>query len=121
MRQNKIYNFDSLKKTVDDLHKNGSKALLTMNIFPKNIDIKVFELTVQQIANCGADAIIFSDPGTFHILKKYMPDTPLHMSTQASTMNYAAVQFWKDMGVKRIVFARELHIDEIKEIREKVP
>ena len=121
MRQNKIYNFDSLKKTVDDLHKNGSKALLTMNIFPKNIDIKVFEMTVQQIAGCGADAIIFSDPGTFHILKKYMPDTPLHMSTQASTMNYAAVQFWKDMGVKRIVFARELHIDEIKEIREKVP
>lgn len=121
MRQNKIYNFDDLKKTVDDLHANGSKALLTMNIFPRNTDIKIFEKTVQQIAGVWADAIIFSDPGTFHIIKKYLPDTPLHLSTQSSTMNYAAVQFWKDMGVKRIVFARELNIEEIKEIREKVP
>lgn len=121
MRQNKIYNFDDLKKTVNDLHKNGSKALLTMNIFPRNIDIKIFEQTVQQIADVGADAIIFSDPGTFRIIRKYMPDIPLHMSTQSSTLNYAAVQFWKDMGVKRIVFARELNIEEIKEIKEKVP
>lgn len=121
MRQNKIYNFDDLKKTVDDLHANGSKALLTMNIFPRNTDIKIFEQTVQQIADVGADAIIFSDPGTFHIIKKYLPNTPLHLSTQSSTMNYAAVQFWKDMGVKRIVFARELNLEEIKEIREKVP
>jgi len=121
MRQNKIYNFDDLKKTVDDLHANGSKALLTMNIFPRNADIKIFEKTVEQIANVGADAIIFSDPGTFHIIRKYMPDTPLHLSTQSSTMNRAAVKFWKDMGVKRIVFARELSLEEIKEIREKVP
>ena len=121
MRQNKIYNFDDLKKTVDDLHAQGSKALLTMNIFPRNQDIKIFEQTVKQIANVGADAIIFSDPGTFHIIRKYLPDTPLHLSTQSSTMNRAAVKFWKEMGVKRIVFARELSLEEIKEIREKVP
>lgn len=121
MRQNKIYNFDELKKTVDDLHKNGSKALLTMNIFPRNTDIKVFEKTVKEIANIGADAIIFSDPGTFHIIRKYLPKTPLHLSTQSSTMNRAAVKFWKEMGVKRIVFARELSLEEIKEIRQKVP
>ncbi len=121
MRQNKIYNFDDLKKTVDDLHANGSKALLTMNIFPRNTDIKIFEQTVKQIADIGADAIIFSDPGTFHIIRKYMPEIPLHLSTQSSTMNRAAVKFWKEMGIKRIVFARELNIEEIKEIREKVP
>ena len=121
MRQNKIYSFDDLKKTVDDLHKNWSKALLTMNIFPRNTDIEIFEQTVKQIANVWADAIIFSDPGTFHIIRKYLPDTPLHLSTQSSTMNRAAVKFWKDMGVKRIVFARELSLEEIKEIREKVP
>lgn len=121
MRQNKIYNFDDLKRTVDDLHKNGSKALLTMNIFPRNTDIKIFEDTVKQIADVGADAIIFSDPGTFQIIRKYLPDTPLHLSTQSSTMNRAAVKFWKDMGVKRIIFARELSLEEIKEIKEKVP
>jgi len=121
MRQNKILNFADLKKTVDDLHKNGSKALLTMNIFPRNADIEIFEKTVEQIADVWADAIIFSDPGTFHIIRKYMPKIPLHLSTQSSTMNRAAVKFWKDMGIKRIVFARELNIEEIKEIREKVP
>ncbi len=121
MRQNKILDFVDLKKTVDDLHKNGSKALLTMNIFPRNADIEIFEKTVEQIADVWADAIIFSDPGTFHIIRKYMPKIPLHLSTQSSTMNRAAVKFWKDMGIKRIVFARELNIEEIKEIREKVP
>ena len=121
MRQNKILDFTDLKRTVKDLHKNWSKALLTMNIFPRNTDIQIFEKTVKQIADCGADAIIFSDPGTFNIIRKYMPKIPLHLSTQSSTMNRAAVKFRKDMGVKRIVFARELSLEEIKEIKEKVP
>ena len=121
MRQNKIYNFDDLKKTVDDLHKNWSKALLTMNIFPRNTDIKIFEDTVKQIADVGADAIIFSDPGTFQIIRKHLPDTPLHLSTQSSTMNWAAAKFRYDLWIKRIVFARELSLEEIKEIKEKVP
>ena len=121
MRQNKISWFEELKKTVDALHTLGSKALLTMNIFPRNQDITIFEKTVEQIANVWADAIIFSDPGTFNIIRKYMPDIPLHLSTQASTLNHSAVQFWYDLGVKRIVLARELSLEEIKEIKEKVP
>lgn len=92
-----------------------------MNIFPRNQDIKIFEATVEKIADVGADAIIFSDPGTFHVLKKYLPNTPLHLSTQTSTMNYSAVQFRYDMGVKRIVLARELHLEEIKEIKKQIP
>lgn len=121
MRQNKISGFEELKKTVDALHALGSKALLTMNIFPRNQDITIFEKTVEQIANVWADAIIFSDPGTFNIIRKYLPNTPLHLSTQASTLNHSAVQFWYDLGVKRIVLARELSLAEIKEIKEKVP
>ncbi len=85
------------------------------------MDIKIFEATVEKIADVGADAIIFSDPGTFHVLGKYLPNTPLHLSTQTSTMNYSAVQFWYDMGVKRVVLARELHLEEIKEIKKQVP
>jgi collagenase-like PrtC family protease len=69
----------------------------------------------------GADAIIFSDPWTFKIIRKYLPDTDLHLSTQTSTMNYGAVQFRYDLGVKRVVLARELHIDEISDIKKKVP
>ncbi len=121
MRSNKLGDFVKLKKTVDEVHNLGSKVFLTMNIFPRNVDIKIFEATVEKVAEMGADAIIFSDPGTFHVLKKYMPDTPLHLSTQTTTLNYSAVQFWYDIWVKRVVLARELHIDEIKEIKEKVP
>jgi len=121
MRQNKISDFEELKKTVDWVHSFWSRAFLTMNIFPRNTDIKIFEATVEKIANVWADAIIFSDPWTFHILKKYLPNTHLHLSTQTSTLNYSAVKFWYDLWVKRVVLARELHIDEIKEIKKQVP
>lgn len=121
MRSNKVRDFEKLKESVDAVHALWSKVLLTMNIFPRNVDIKIFEAVVERIADLNADGIIFSDPGTFHILRKYAKDTPLHLSTQTTTLNYSAVQFWRDIGVKRIVLARELHIDEVKEIKEKVP
>ena len=121
MRQNKVKNFDVLKKTINAIHENGSRALLTMNIFPRNSDIKVFESVTEQIADTNPDAIIFSDPGTYNVLRKYFPNVHMHLSTQTSTLNYESIKFWRDLGVKRIVLARELHIDEIKEIKEKVP
>jgi U32 family peptidase len=121
MRQNKIRWFDELKETIDIIHLLGKKALLTMNIFPRNNDIKIFESAVEKISDVWADAIIFSDPWTFKIIKKYLPNTSLHLSTQTSTMNYGAVQFRYDLWVKRIVLARELHIEEIIDIKKKVP
>ena len=121
MRQNKVKDFDVLKKTINAIHENWSRALLTMNIFPRNSDIKVFESVTEQIADTNPDAIIFSDPGTYNVLRKYFPNVHMHLSTQTSTLNYESIKFWRDLGVKRIVLARELHIDEIKEIKEKVP
>jgi len=121
MRQNKVRDFDLLKKTIDWIHGFGSKALLTMNIFPKNSDIKIFEMVMDKIKSVGADAIIFSDLWTYTTVRKYLPDMPLHLSTQTTTLNYASVQFWKDLWVKRIVCARELHIDDIKEIKKQIP
>lgn len=121
MRQNKLYTFDMLKETVDNLHKNWTKALLTMNIFPRNSDIQIFESVVEKIADLKPDGIIFSDPWTFNTIRKYLPDTPLHLSTQTTTLNYAGVKFWADLGVKRIVLARELNIKEIAEIKRQVP
>ena len=121
MRQNKVKDFDVLKKTINAIHQNWSRALLTMNIFPRNSDIKVFESVTEQIADTNPDAIIFSDPGTYNVLRKYFPNVHMHLSTQTSTLNYESIKFWRDLGVKRIVLARELHINEIKEIKEKVP
>lgn len=121
MRQNKIESFDDLQKTVDAVRWNWSKVLLTMNIFPRNTDIKIFESVVERISEVNPDAIIFSDPGTFNIIRKHLPNTPLHLSTQTSTLNYESIRFWYDLWVKRVVLARELHINEIKEIKEKIP
>jgi len=121
MRQNKIQTFDELQKTIDEVHALGSKAFMTMNIFPRNQDIHIFESVVEQVAKLGADGIIFSDPGTYRIIRKYMPDIPLHLSTQTSTLNYESVQFRYDLGIRRVVLARELSIEEIKEIKTHVP
>lgn len=121
MRQNKIKTFDEIEATIKDLHQMNKKAYLTMNIFPRNSDIKVFEKVVEQISWLNADAIIFSDPWTYNIIKRYLPNIPLHLSTQTSTLNYESVKFWYDLGVKRIVLARELNIKEIKEIKENIP
>ena len=121
MRQNKVKDFEVLKKTIQAIHDNWAKALLTMNIFPRNTDIKVFESVVEKISDTNPDAIIFSDPGTFNILRKHFPNVPLHLSTQTSTLNYESIKFRRDLGVKRVVLARELHIDEIKEIKKQVP
>ena len=69
MRQNKLYNFDDLKSTINQLHEQWTKAFLTMNIFPRNKDIQIFESITEKIADCWADSIIFSDPGTFIFTK----------------------------------------------------
>jgi putative protease len=97
MRQNKVQDFDVLKKTIDVIHENGAKALLTMNIFPRNMDIKIFESVVERLVGTNPDAIIFSDPGTFNVIRKHFPDTPLHLSTQTSSLNYESVKFWRDL------------------------
>lgn len=121
MRQNKVKDFDILKTTIDNIHALGKKAYLTMNIFPRNSDMGIFESVVERISNLNIDAIIFSDPGTYTIIKKYLPNVRLHLSTQANTLNYEAIRFRYDLGVHRVVLARELTLQEIKTIKEKVP
>lgn len=121
MRQNKLNTFDSLKETVAQIHQMWKKVYLTMNIFPRNSDIKLFESVVEKISDVWADAIIFSDLWTYNIIKKYIKNIDLHLSTQTSTLNYEAVKFWYDLWIKRVVLARELNIKEIAQIKKEVP
>lgn len=121
MRQNKVKTFQEVQDLITDLHSNWTKAYLTMNIFPRNEDIKVFESVVEKVSDLWADAIIFSDPWTYKIIRKYMPNISLHLSTQTNTLNYQSVQFWYDLWVSRIVLARELTLPEIAKIKENVP
>jgi putative protease len=79
------------------------------------------EEDLEILKDANPDAVIFSDMGVYNLIKRHIPDMPLHVSTQANTLNYEAVKFWQDLGAKRIILARELALKEIAEIRNKVP
>ena len=121
MRKGEIITLQNLKSAVDLTHSLGAKAYLTLNIFAFNRDIKHLEECMEIIKDSNPDAILVSDFGVLRLLKKYMPDVELHISTQTNILNYECVKFWQDMGAKRVVLARELSIPEIAEIKHQVP
>ncbi|MDR1167678.1 MAG: U32 family peptidase [Heliobacteriaceae bacterium] len=121
MRKGELITFDNLNRAVGLAHELGAKAYLTLNIFAFNSDIKQLEGCIDRFRDAEPDAVILSDFGIFNLVRNYMPDTPVHISTQTNTLNYESVKFWRDLGAKRIILARELAIADIAEIREHVP
>ena len=121
MRKGEIITLENLKRAVDTAHNLGAKAYLTLNIFAFNNDIKQLEQAIEPLKESNPDAVIVSDFGVMNLVKKYMPDTPLHISTQTNTLNYESVKFWRDFGASRVILARELAIKDIAEIRNQVP
>lgn len=121
MRKGEIITLENLKSAIDLAHSLGAKAYLTLNIFAFNSDIKHLEECMDIIKDANPDAVLVSDFGILRLLKKYMPEVELHISTQTNILNYECVKFWQDMGAKRVVLARELSIPEIAEIKNQVP
>lgn len=121
MWNNDVRRYDILAETMAAVRWQGSNVYLTMNILPRNIDIKILESVAEKVADLKPDAIIFTDLWTYRIIKKYLPNTKLHLSTQASTLNYEAIQFWADLWVQRVVLARELNLKEVEQIKHAVP
>ena len=121
MRKGEIITNDNLKQAVDLAHKKGAKAYMTLNIFAFNNDIIKLETEIERISAANPDAIILSDFGIFNIVKKYMPKTQVHISTQTNILNYEAVKFWRDLGASRCILARELPIKDVAEIKKNVP
>ncbi len=121
MRKGELITMDNLKLAIDTAHEMGAKAYLTLNIFGFNSDIKSLETCMERIVDSNPDALIISDPGIMRLTKKYMPNTPLHVSTQANILNYEAVKFWQDFGATRCILARELPIKDVAEIKKQVP
>jgi len=112
---------DELQTAVHYVHDQGKKAYVTANIFPHNRDMRDIEEHMEFLDEVKPDAVIVSDPGVFTICRKKAPETDIHISTQANTTNAEAARFWQDIGARRIILARELSIDEIRQIREQVP
>ena len=101
-------------------HSRGVKVYVTVNIFAHNEDFVEMEAYLQELLQLQVDAILVSDPGILRLAREKVPELPIHISTQANTTNWSAVQFWKELGAERVVLARELSLLEIKEIKEKV-
>ena len=94
---------------------------MTVNIFAHNEDIEPLRKYLDRIKDIPIDAFIVSDPGVVLLIKEIIPDAELHLSTQANMTNYVTAEFWRRQGVKRLVLARELTLEEIREIRERIP
>lgn len=121
MRKGELITLENLKTAISTAQQMGAKAYLTLNIFGFNSDIKALESSMDIIADSNLDALIISDVGIMRLAKKYMPNTDIHVSTQANILNYEAVRFWQDMGATRAILARELPIKDVAEIKQRVP
>lgn len=110
---------EELREATNYAHQRGKKVYLTLNIIAHNQDIEQVYDYLDFISEIDLDALIVSDPGILYILKEKDIKIPIHLSTQANTVNWAAVKFWEEFGVERIILARELALEEITEIRDK--
>lgn len=121
LRKNaKNFDHDAMKEAVDYAHARNVRVHVTMNIVPHDKDLDGIVDYIKELEKIGVDALIISDPGIFQIAKENC-DIDLHISTQASVTNSATINFWCQMGAKRVILARELSLDEIIEIRKNVP
>jgi len=115
------FSVDDMKEGIEFAHSMGKKVYVTANIIPHNRDIQGIEEYVKIISDIKADAIIASDPGVVETIKETVPEMKFHISTQANNVNWKTVKHWHGIGAERVILARELSLEEIKEIREKVP
>lgn len=118
LRANAInFTYDEIKEAVSFAHNLGKKVYVTVNIVVHNNELSKIDENIKKLSEIGVDALIISDPSIFKYAKKY--NIEIHLSTQASTMNYKAALFYKNEGVKRIVLARECDRQSIKDIIDK--
>ena len=112
---------EQLTEAVKFAHSKGVKVYLTCNTLPRNHELDLFPKFILDAQEAGVDALIVADLGLLSIIKKYTPDMEIHMSTQTGIVNYAAANTLYDMGVRRVVLARELSLKDIAEIRRNIP
>lgn len=113
------FSIEEIKEGCEFAHKLNKKVYLTLNIVFHNEDMDGVEEYIKQVVDAGIDAFIVSDPFIISHIKTNYPQVEVHLSTQNSTSNYKSVEYFKDEGIDRVVLARELSKDEIKEIIDK--
>ena len=110
-----------MKEGVAFAHERGVKCYMTMNVYARNEDVEPLRRYLEKIEDLDIDAFIVADPGVMELIRQARPQAEIHLSTQANATNYVAARFWGERGVKRIVLARELTLNEIRELRARIP
>ncbi len=117
----KNFTIPEIREAVEYAHARNVKIYVTANILAHNQDLEGVRAYFAELRDTGIDAVLIADPGVFMIAKEVMPDMELHISTQANNTNYETFRFWWSLGAKRVVCARELSLQEIRELRAHIP
>ena len=119
--RNNDFDLKTLQKGIEYAHNHATKFFVASNILPHNSKIKTYMADIEPVIQMQPDALIMADPGLIMMVRERWPETEIHLSVQANAVNYAAVNFWKSVGIKRVILSRELSLDEVEEIRQQCP
>ncbi len=116
----KNFSLEEMKEGIHFAHQNNAKVYITVNIIAHNNDLEGIKEYLKELKNIKPDALIISDLGVFNIAKEVCPEIDIHISTQANSTNYETFKMWYKLGATRVVCARELSLEEIKEIKANI-
>lgn len=121
VRNNSFSTIAAMKEGIDEAHARGKQFFVVSNIFPHNAKLVTYLDDMAPVIALKPDALIMSDPGLIDMVREKWPEQAVHLSVQSNTVNWAAVRFWKKLGLTRIILSRELSLDEVAEIRQQCP
>jgi len=119
--RNNEFQLEELRTGIQEAHQLGKKFFVASNLMPHNAKVKTYMADMEPVIKMKPDALIMADPGLIMMVRERWPEVPIHLSVQANTVNFAAVKFWKSLGLTRVILSRELSLDEIAEIRQECP
>ena len=119
--QTRGFTWEELEKALVLAHEKQCKIYYCLNLFAYEKHLSAVKETLIKLQDYAIDGLIIADPGVINLAKKYLPDIPIHLSTQANTSNSEAIKFWQDQGVTRVNLARELDYKSIRAVREQCP
>ncbi|HIP29302.1 MAG TPA: U32 family peptidase [Sulfurospirillum arcachonense] len=121
IRSGKEFTYESFEEAIKYTHSKGKKLYVTINGFPFNSQIELLKKHIQRVADMNPDAFIVAAPGVIRLARQIAPHIPIHLSTQANVLNYLDAEVFYEMGVKRIVAAREVSLKDLIEIKKRLP
>ncbi|MDO8925933.1 MAG: tRNA 5-hydroxyuridine modification protein YegQ [Sideroxyarcus sp.] len=119
--RNNEFKLEELGIGIREAHALGKKLFVASNLMPHNAKVKTYMADMEPVIAMKPDALIMADPGLIAMVRERWPEMDVHLSVQANTVNYAAVKFWKSLGLTRVILSREISLDEIEEIRQQCP